>query len=81
MKKEITALKKKLPKYGYTSIVVNASRDKDGNTIITNNMVKQFFNGRAVKHENKIAITKAVNKAISDLQKRDSQLKKIITHA
>ena len=78
MKKEIQALKAKLPKRGYTQLVMENTTDDKGKQLITIDIIKQFFAGRKVKHENKIIVIKGVKAAIEKLNKKELELKSLM---
>ena len=78
MRKEIKALRKKLPHKGYIPLIIKEVDNNADKQLVTRDVIINFFMGRAVKHESKIAVVKYVNKAIVTLNKKSSSLRKMM---
>jgi len=78
MEPEIKALRNKLPTRGYVQLIMDSVPKNADKALVTKDIIKHFFLGRAVKYEAKVIVIKSVNQAIKKLSKKQSVLKKMI---
>lgn len=70
-RKEIRALRKELPKRGYTDLIMEKAE-----TPVSIDEIRNYFSGREVKAEKQIIIVLAAKKVIKERQKATAQLQR-----
>ena len=78
MESEIKALKDKLPKRGYSTLIMKHIPKKNGKPLADSDMIRQMFAGRSLSYAKKTIILKAVKEAVQELNAQDATLRKII---
>ena len=78
MKTEIEALKSRLPKRGYSDLVVKEIPKSGRKPLVNRSVIHAFFAGRSVSLDKQEIIVKAANNAIKTYEARKQNLSKMM---